>query len=387
MSYTTSTFIILVKSIIVKIIRAKNSLSLLVYISFFLFVRCSDDKENIVITDPFEIKTFEKLNVMADAAPELWTGFDYLKTYPIYLIISNANQQKGYLLNPANIPTGSIAPESSFGLNLYRNDAFLETANAILAEFDTFIDFYFEIEGNDYFLIKYTESDNFYFKYKNQDDNYIPLVITHELFHIFQIDQWMLVPGKIQDFNNYPITPVLIALQLLMFDLMEEVYQLENNVDLETYLKFYVSIRAEEIKLDTSSNQLVTNMALAQEWREGTARYIEHFSAFNSIFPAINTDPTHGWGAQLDMVSDETSVRQVLAFRIWYHTGAAVTHILQKLGLNIETGFAQGLTPYVIAKDFLALTDNELNEYLEMAKTKVTWADYVKRAEEIFSLL
>lgn len=350
--------------------------------------RPDDDSVQYAETPPFDRTVFSKIGELSGKTSQIWDGYDYLSSHSAYLIFTEDDGTfgRGYFINPAVIPQGSVKvdPAESDGLEIYRNDGYFEEAAAELE--GGIFSFDFEVDGVSHFLLQDNFFDSFYNDYKNQDNNYIPLVMAHEMFHIYQFANWAVPDEWIQDIENYPLDEEMIALHLLLFDLMKEAYHAETSEEQLAYLRYYISIRAEMARLDPTETQLITTMGTYQELMEGTARYVEHFSALNSIFPEINNDPTHGWGGFLEAVDTSSALRVALAFRIWYHVGAAVTHLLASQNVEVESKYRNGQTPYQTASEFLTLSDEQLQYYLEEARTKVNWNIYQQRAADYASL-
>ena len=356
----------------------------------FGFSSCKKDKKEV--TD-FDKKIFKKLDELACEAEQFWDGFDYMTSRPIYIVYKNSAGElyKGIMINPPNnLPKGTVALDvaSDCGLHFYRNDEYLKAASSALGAFGTF-EFLFNVEGTNFFVAVQDEKDynNFYLDYKNVDENSLPLLVIHEIFHLFQNENWTYSSNRIQDFEAYPLSENLLAHGLLLFQLMSDAYALSDKNDMEQYLKFYTAIRSKEIEIDPSEQKLVLNMGTYQEWNEGSARYVESFVAQKNIYPTIIDDPTHGWQGELDNASAGIVVRRIFAFRIWYHTGAIAIHMLRELGVDVVAEMKAGKTPYEMATQYFNLSAAELDSTLEAAKAKVDWPNIQNRAKELRRLL
>ncbi len=371
-------------------IRFKQFLALLsVAIAFSILPSCNQSPDAVYAdTEEFDRVVFGKISEMAEQSTQVWDSYDYLKSYPVYLIFTDdsGNSARGYLINPREIPDGSVKvdPAHSRTLQVYRNDTYFSAAEATLD--GGLFAFEFDLEGENHFLMRYQFFENFYNNFKNVDNNFIPLVMAHEMFHMYQIDNWQEAAGWTQDLANYPMDEDMIALHLLLFDLMEASYSANSAEEQLQYLKYYVSIRTEMARLDQTEDRLVTSMGTYQELIEGTARYVEHFTAAPTIYPSIGDDPTHGWGNFLDNVSNRSTLRTALVFRIWYHVGAGVTRLLVTNGVDVEQSFSQAKTPFTTASEYLDLNGEELTTYLAEAKTAVDWPAYQQRAKMLAEL-
>lgn len=307
------------------------------------------------ITDAEEKSVFLKLQQMAAAANALWPDYDYIYSYPVYIAFNDpqGNYSSGYLMNPPenDLPSGAliVSDEELADLNLYRYDEGLEEAQAVMGDQLLFSQLSFG--STTYFAIReLRQSSNFYLDYANQFNNGLPLILIHELFHFYQFEAGAFQVGTyLQDRNNYPLDEASITTHLMVSYLMAEAYKAQTEEEKEEYLDYYVSLMHDLVQNDPSTQQLVTNFALKATMVEGSARYIEVFSAQSTIFPNITEDPTYGWHEELRNTSQAQTVRQFFAFRMWYHTGAIVVKLLVDAGVDVHQGFQQGLTPYDLA--------------------------------------
>ena len=78
----------------------------------------------------------------------------------------------------------------------------------------------------------------------------------------------------------------------------------------------------------------------------------------------------------------------VYQFRMPYHTGAGAIHLLNELDFPNweEKFFVPENTPFDIAKEFLNMTDLELDIFLEGAKISYDWDALVEQSEYLLSL-
>lgn len=307
------------------------------------------------ITDAEEKSVFLKFQQIATAASDLWSGYDYAYSYPVYIVFNDpqGNYSTGYLMNPPenDLPNGAlkVRDEELADLDLYRYDEGLTEAQAVMGDQLLFSQLTFG--STTYFAIRQLrQSSNFYLDYANQLNNGLPLILIHELFHFYQFDAGGFAVGTyLQDRNNYPLDQASIKSHLIISHLLAEAYTVQTQEEKEEYLDYYVSLMHELVQNDPSTQQLVTNFALKATMVEGSARYIEVFSAQPTIFPNITADPSYGWHAELRNTSQAQVIRQFFAFRMWYHTGAIVIKFLVEAGVDVHQGFQQGLTPYDMA--------------------------------------
>ncbi len=357
--------------------------NILLSIITLLCFSCEDEKEIITLKpfdNAFEDKTLKKFRELTDEAADLWSEFNTPDSYPIYLIFidDEGNTTNGYIINPpTNLPSGSEGLDNidTYGFNMVKNNFYLSAAIEKLGSpFRSFTNL--ELENEGYFVMRQRNTQNLYDSYKDKDDNWLPTVLLHEIFHIYQL---VIQPWNLDglDFGEYELNEDVILYHLLLFEIMSQAYAIESDQH-TTYLKMYVAIWDYLLTLDNSG--FIESRQTYLELIEGSARYIEHFSALNTVHTEINEDPTHSWSEQLRSSTDGNLVNYVLTNRMWYHTGAAATHILKELGADVEKSYTAGITPYLLAKNFISLSDAELAEYLEQAKDNVDWEAMKERS-------
>lgn len=355
---------------------------------------CKKNEQPIVsILDVREKATFLKVQQIATAANALWPGFDYVYTFPTYIVFNDpqGNYTSGYLINPPENDLPAEAMEVTdtdlADLDLYRFDGGLAEVQAAMGEQGLFAQLTF---GNTtYFAIReLRQNSNFYLDYANQQDDAIPLILIHELFHFYQFGAGGFVIGTYtQDRNNYPLDEASISTHLMISDLMASAYTVQTEPEREDYLDYYVSLMHELVQKDPSDQQLVTNFALKATMVEGSARYIEVFSAQSTIFPTITTDPTYGWHQEIRSTSEVQTVRQFFAFRMWYHTGAIVIKLLVDAGVDVQQGFRQGLTPYDLALNRKNYTEMDHAANRTKAALLVDEIDLATQATRLWNLI
>lgn len=355
---------------------------------------CETKEEEFTIPEEDEI-VFEKVRRLADEAEKKWPGFDYVRSRPFYLILRDQDgaNPRGYLVSPSlPVPGGSVkvGEGQSFGLALYRNDSFLEQAYDVLGV-DGLFNFgdQFSIQGFPHFLLrsKPMVDYNFYDDFKGVDGNWIPLILVHEMFHTYQLTAWKYPPDAVQDFLGYPLTVDVMTYELALFDLMNQAHHVTGPEAAREFLARFVVLFEELADRDPSSLPLIESMGSFQQFLEGSARFVEHFSAAATIYPNINLDPTHGWNAFLGSLTTETQIRHVFAIRAWYHIGSGVIHLLKEAGAPFHHLMSDGITPYAIASGFLNLSAEEKSLLHSQLISKVGWNAYVLKATYLHSLL
>ena len=335
-----------------------------------------------------EQEVLSKVFSIRQSAALFWPGYDLLNQNPIIVIFpdSNGEDQFAYILNVDNPPPGSVLIKNELGSSIYRNDdLFLALKDSFNNGIPLFV-FDFEWHGKSYFVAKHLiDPSNPYIAYKFHDNNGVPLLLAHELFHKFQFANWTM-PMFNNDYLGFPQTKEIIELSLLLFKLGSEAYHLTPQGQ-RKFLEQYVGIRAKQIELDPSSN-LVELMAMSTERIEGSARYVEHFAALNEIYQKVSDDPTHTFQSQIDTVSqNESLARQILVQRVPYHVGAIVIKILIDNGYDVFPALQSGQTPYSMARSFLNGSDENYANALEEAKLMADWIFYQTRASQLEQLL
>ena len=358
-----------------------------------IFISCNEEDPEPeapqLSLSAYTTSQLEKVNQMAIATNSLWPEYDYMSTVPIYYLLEDNGNTHGYIINPPNpMPDGSITVNAFAGqtLEIVRNDSMLTGALAVLGEFGRF-DFSYFHEGVEYFILfNRTRDDYFYDIYKNQDDNWGPLVLAHEVFHKYQHDHWTPNEQWIQDIENYPFDNELLAWHLYFYDLMADVHHVESDAEANDYLKTYVAVMTHMQTLDFSDDELVRRMGTYQELNEGSARYVETFAAEQVFFPSIHEDPSHGWRGFLEAATTEIEVRIAIAFRLWYHSGAGATHLLSLVNAPIYSAYPQFITPFEVARDQLQLSDQEINDIIAEISSLSSWGDYQQQAATYMQL-
>ena len=372
----------------------KKLLFLAVLLWLIVVVSCSEKEAEIEVSSDDKL-VFETLYKLAVKAESLWPGFDYVRSKPSYLILRNSDGDKprGYLLNPVHpLPAGSIplSMDKSGGLIVYRNDNYFSAAYDALGE-DGLFDFgaNFSIDGVPYFLLrsKPLVEYTFYDVFKSNNGGWVPLVVVHELFHTFQIAEWTYPTAGGQDFYGYPLTVDVMTYQLALFALMKEAHTVTGDVQAREYLAKYIVLFEKMIEVDPTSVLLVRNMGIFQQFLEGPARYVEHFGAAGSIYPDIQSDPTHGFDDYIDAITTPEPIRHVFAVRTWHHAGAGAIHLLKEAGVPVHDLMKQGKTPWDLALELVPMTNAEKVLIHDQLTSALGWNAYVVQATYLYSLL
>lgn len=369
--------------------------SLTLALLFSLSISSCNDEESKTLTVPDEdVVLFDKIKRMGAEAEKTWPGYNYYRTLPSYIIFSDEfeGNKRGYLLNPTEpIPAGSkkISTEQSKGLNIYRNDKFLAQANTFLN--GPVFNFYdFKIDGNVYFLIKDKKGVSttlpFYDQFMDVDDNWFSLTYIHEMFHVYQFATWTFPEGTEQNFTDYPVTDEIAAVELALFDLMKDVSVTASvsSEDRRSQLAKFVVLMEELFRVDPT-NGIVEKMVPLELFLEGSARYMEHYSSLNTIYPTVDADVTHGWADYIENISPSV-VRHFLSIRVWYHVGSGVLYQLKQEGVDFQPMVESGETAYSVARDYLNLTETEKMDILSAIKSSDDWKAFEEKGAAMASL-
>ncbi len=330
-----------------------------------------------VLSDAIDQVFFKQLKSAGTvfAQNEIWENFDFANISQ-YVIRKDGNQTaKGFIINPSTVTDEmqKISEDLSSGIKVYRYDKQVQEAIQVLESGNGLFDFNYVIDGNNYYLQSYS---------KEEVENSEALAISvHENFHVYQFG-WNEKQSAFQDFDNFPVTKSLLSLQMLTVEILRNIERLEDKDKLRKLLSQYVAIRTEEIKLDPSSNQLITNHSNYQELVEGTAKYIEVRGMLASnLFPTTEFAYVNTQTVERSNVNSLAAVRELVGQLVFYDTGSAVIHALEKLGVTIEN-LENNLYPYDMAKDYLQLSEQQLTSYLAEAKLHEKWDQIQTKANE-----
>lgn len=324
-----------------------------------------------------QLKDLEK----ALAGNKIWKGYSY-QAYPQYLVHRNAADQldRGFLINPVRIPPSAIrlGRKESMGLDVWRYDGHLPKADVTL--FGPFGNELFEFDlliGNvEHYLQVYTDD----LSRDSDDPTQTVSFSVHENFHRYQ-KRWDWVPEAQQDFKNFPVQQNLLELQILCQEVTKELPQEKlSKKESRDLLEQYVAIRSEEIKLDPTAGRLIKNHELYQEQMEGSARYIETMASL-AVFHRDSFPSTFGYSLFEFYVTNTEEVRGIVGQTVYYGTGASAIYLLARLGYPIEE-MEQGKTPYDLAKSYLALSPQQMNQALARAKSIPNWPAIQELAAE-----
>lgn len=377
--------------------KHRNFFLLSLLISLLYLFACTPDEE--MMNENFgealsaeEMGFMTKLLQIEAEVENIWTGFNCLRDYPIYILTGT---DQGIYINP---PTSHLTQSEKIAkgiegfatLNLYRNDEVLALVKQELAG-DRFFAFT-QYEGFPLYAYELSQPrTDFYSSYKNRNGHFHASIFYHELFHVYQLiknNALFLGNNNQQNVTEYPLTEETLPLLILLFDLMMDAYHQDDPAQQLRYLQYYVSILHGLEQIDPTADKLIRRHGFYQEKIEGSARYIEVFATLEALNNNTVDDPSHGFKTFAENATMFSEVRIVYAFRIFYHTGAGALHLLKTLDHpNLEESMLIPTnTPYDIAADFVEMSDSERAQALEEAKMAYDWEAILTRAEFLLEL-
>lgn len=361
----------------------------------WLLTSCSSDEPLLPLPGEEERIVFEKLGKAYVDCKLLWEGYDP-KTVAQYITFKQNSSlpRRGYLLNTkpgSPLPEGSrlLTNYQTFGLDIAANDNLLTLPPALI-DVGNGIKFPgYKVDNVDFLTFEHVSEPGplAYLNFKTQENNWIPLFTTHELFHVFQIKQGWNRSAQKFNIAAYPLSEELLTLHLYLWEIAENAYSIKESGSRREFLRNYYVIKHYMKDLDNSADQLLTSMADYQELFEGSARYVEHFAASSSYFPDIQVDPSHGWNAMLSNAPSKSRIRDAFSHRIGYHVGAIVTKLLKEESVNVEVRYKNGETPYMLVGELLQMTEVQMNERLAMLLWHPDWERHSNRANELYEIL
>jgi len=332
-------------------------------------------------------KLFKQLSDLFETinAQKIWNGFD-MKNQQLYFVYADKDDHpiRGYIVNPHKQFSGmtKLSNADSYGMDIYSFDRVKGQMTDAINKVNGTYDLNYSFEGSRYHLVKYDD----YFVESNQ----AATLTVHEVFHAFQGmygADWEWIWGAKQDSDNYPLSKEMVALQVLSLSLMKDMPKITDTEKLKEYLKMYVAIRTEEMKLDPSRDKLVKNMANPQERGEGTANFVEEWAyhlTYDKNKTFVDFDPHN---IESRYWHGEQYIHGFFTWDIWYKTGASAVYCLKMLGANIEQDMKDGKTPFDVAEAYLKLSTDEKANYLNRAKQEYDWNKSLQSAEKYMGFM
>ncbi|WDE02305.1 hypothetical protein [Thalassomonas actiniarum] len=343
--------------------------------------------ETTTLATETDIEVLAQVKAIADKnTATIWPGFDYASIAQ-YLIRQESVSRpvSGFIVNPVNeIEGGQILGENeNSGLSAWRYDGDL------FAAFDNRADKQYDINDNIYVVSTY---------YKSDKDNIA--TFAGNAFALHQNNNWPSLANS--DFNDaYPLTGEVLTLKLLSLELLkafphvfvrkgkkpywgtEKAPLLLTVEQLKDILAQYVAVRREEISLD-SSMSLAGGLSSYYEAKLGSQHFL--ITTLERALVASEKQKTY---VSEDFFSKKYSPLTGFAYfysGMFAETGAAVIDILKQLGYDLRK-IEQGTSPYDAAKEVLSLSEVELDQALEKAKSHENWSAIEQRAAELSAII
>ncbi|OCH15312.1 MULTISPECIES: hypothetical protein [unclassified Aliivibrio] len=361
-----------------------NLLVKIMFISLGLFISgCGDDKktekiknkyEDTSLTDALDLQMLNQTNEAMKKLDknDIWSGYS-LSKQRIYMIkVDNGKPVGGYLINPSHYVNGAeqLGDNEDQGLNVFRYDINVKEAYKSLSanNGNGIYSFDYKVSGEGYYIQTYDMA--------SVDINSGPAdgsirLLSHELFHSYQGKKFTQSSDYVQEMNGYPIQKNLIALSLLMRDVMKDLPTKLTKQDALSRLEKYVTIKSEEIRLDSSNGLLVKNMGLWQEQVEGSAYYVDTMLG-KGIFPyAVGVTFFGSDGYNLDLTFG-LNAQETFGWSYFYPSGASAIFLLEQAGFDIKK-IEKGLSPYAAAKSIVSIDENDEVRLLAQMKIDYPW--------------
>ncbi len=326
-------------------------------------------------TQLFE-RTAQLFDLFETQSGEIWNEDYRLDQMALmYVRTDGVNDQYAYLINhptAAELDGAQLVelPEELDLPDVYRFD---EIPNASRVAQNPHFDFNAPIAGEETYVMKYTTPQVDEFASPVSHD--WSLYVAHEGLHDDQ-DEWNETPSNGQDTAGYPLEADHIALIMLENEVIKAALTAEDEATREQAIKQFVAVRQTRINRWDS----VRLLDLPQEQIEGTARYIEH--TLGSLLDYDRTNLTSF--AESIYPVPETRVRESLAFGRFYETGAALTHLVDQVGIeNWTLAIENGQSQFDLLADHYGMTDAELEKMLDEAKATYSFAEMAEKAESI----
>lgn len=197
--------------------------------------------------------------------------------------------------------------------------------------------------------------------------------LVHEGLHDQQIASWKVNVNELQDIDNYPLQVDDIANIWLEHQLLIDALRTTDLAQRDSSLKAFIAIRADRME----GNRIIRNMDGAQERYEGTALYLEYklaeFIPNNKQLSIIDL---------LSLTLEENVNRDELAFGRFYSTGAALSMLLDDLGLSWKAKVESGMTQFEILNEHYAMNTASKASLLEKAQSKYSFDNLLDKAHE-----
>lgn len=311
----------------------------------------------------------------------VWNG-QYHPESDMFLFVRNSSSNQvayAYLINfptPQDLEDArlmSLPQDLKLG-DVYRLDTI---PNKDRLKVSPYFDFFYPVGNEQVGMFRYTSLEDDYFMSPQEPEQW-PLLVIHETFHRYQMIEWMPLLG-IQDMENYPYEEESIALVLLELKTLQAALKAVSEEQRDLAVRQFLAIR----RYRTEKWDIVANMDSPQELMEGTARYIEH------QYKAITSNEDISAGIIRDLKDAELMddmVKPVIAQGRYYSTGAALSYLVESIGLDLITKSAAGISQVELLMEHFDIEDaaaliiqaKEQHEFETLLQKSVIYAESAK---------
>lgn len=310
------------------------------------------------------------LEVFETHGQEIWGASYQLDKNPLMFIYRNSNSEftHAYLLNNpkvASLPTAQFV-KNDYGLDVYK---ITDLPNKARLNEASHFDFQVPIAGKKTFVMIYNDA--------KVDPLAAPVsanwdaFVAHEGLHDQQFSSWKMNFSDIQDKGNYPLEADDIASIWLEHKLLIDALQIQEESTKKEILKSFVAVRSNRME----QNNIVKHMDGPQERYEGTALYLEYQLAKFIPNPRQISLINH-----LEMTLSLNAKRHELAFGRFYSTGAALSSLLDDLGLSWKQQLEDGSTQYEVLSKHFALSTKEKEQLLSSTRNQYDYGTLQEKA-------
>ena len=355
------------------------------------------------LTNQVDIEFFSRLGQLASVSDLVWKGYK-MEKMPMYFIYTNfaGDPIRAYVINPrggspeANLEGIKKITGTPFEA-IYRYDGEMEDALVSINQINQFFDFDYELNDGRKYYIQVYENDN---RLGNNDLKEFTNMATHEVFHAYQFKNYVSIYDASTPVNNtgnfgreYVLSKPILSAQIATLELAQKIQDENDPEVLSTYLKTFIAIRSEEISINSSNTNdtYLLDLANLQENREGSAKYVEYISQIKG--PADIDSKKLVNFTTMDLKKYFTTsglAKGYFNFGIWYDTGSAFIHALDKLNqipLLKQKILKESKSPYAIAKAHFKLSSKEMEIILQEARGLLDWEMINSETDRIFPLL
>ena len=354
------------------------------------------------LTDQVDIDFFSRLGQLASVSDLVWKGYK-MEEMPMYFIYTNSvgDPIRAYVINPSgDAPEASLEGSKKITGTpfkaMYRYDGEMEDALASINQINQFFDFYYVLnDGRKYYTQVY-ENDNRLGHFNIKEFTNIAI---HEVFHVHQHNNYVSIydastPKNTSNFGRkYVLSKPILSAQIATIELAQKIQDENDPEVLSTYLKTYIAIRSEEISINRSktNDTYLLDLANLQENVEGSARYVEYFSQLKGPADIDSKKLVNIPTMDLKKYFTTTeSAKGYFNFGVWYDTGSAFIHALDKLNqipLLKQKILKESKSPYAIAKAHFKLSSKEMEIILQEARGLLDWEMINSETDRIYALL